>query len=156
MTYQEPWRLERLETGIPELDELIEGGWPVGSTTIIAGASGTGKTVLCLQTVFHAARSGRKCLYLTTLSEPTSKILRYMQGYRFFDASLLAEQVAILDLGTALLERGGDAALERIVELMESVHPDLLVIDSFKAIHDVVPTPRYRSFAYELAVTTSG
>ncbi|MFZ0220238.1 MAG: ATPase domain-containing protein [Candidatus Nitrosopolaris sp.] len=39
--------LERISTGVPGLDSLIEGGIPKGSTIMVVGNSGSGKTILC-------------------------------------------------------------------------------------------------------------
>lgn len=39
---------ERVSTGLAELDHLLGGGLPRGTTTLVSGASGTGKTVLAL------------------------------------------------------------------------------------------------------------
>jgi circadian clock protein KaiC len=38
---------ERISTGVPGLDPLIEGGIPKGSTIMVLGSSGSGKTILC-------------------------------------------------------------------------------------------------------------
>jgi circadian clock protein KaiC len=40
-------KLERISTGVPGLDSLIEGGIPKGSTLMVVGTSGSGKTILC-------------------------------------------------------------------------------------------------------------
>jgi circadian clock protein KaiC len=45
--------LERISTGVPGLDSLIEGGIPKGSTVMIAGKSGSGKTILCAQFIYY-------------------------------------------------------------------------------------------------------
>jgi circadian clock protein KaiC len=41
-------RNDRVSTGVDTLDRMVEGGWPCGSTTLVSGASGTGKTTLGL------------------------------------------------------------------------------------------------------------
>lgn len=150
------YTLGRLDTGIAKFDAALDGGFPTGSTTVIAGASGTGKTVFALQTAFHAARQGMRCLYFTTLSEPAPKLIRYMQLYEFFDDALLHEKVVISDLGSSLRERGVDAALSNLVERVESESPQLVVVDSFKAIHDLMVPGRQRGAIYELAVAVAG
>ena len=46
-------------TGLPGLDSLIEGGIPKGSTIMIAGNSGRGKTILCSQFVYDGFNKDR-------------------------------------------------------------------------------------------------
>lgn len=50
---------------LPELDTLLGGGLPAGSTTLVAGAPGVGKTVLALAWALAGARAGRRTLLLT-------------------------------------------------------------------------------------------
>src|ERR1700726_961133 len=76
--------LELLGTGNTALDAILGGGIPVRSVNVIAGLPGTGKTLCTLQMLFHFAREGRKSLYFTTMSEPTVKLLRYIQSFAFF------------------------------------------------------------------------
>ncbi|MBV8084371.1 MAG: AAA family ATPase [Chloroflexi bacterium] len=132
---------ELLSTGIPKLDELLGGGIPSESMTILTGAPGTGKTVFALQMLFAAAGAGKKCLYLTTLSEPAIKVLRYMQRFSFFDERLVDEQLVLRDLGAILQGGGPRAALDELTQLVERVEPALVVVDSFKAIHEVIADP---------------
>ena len=55
----------RVKTGISGLDELIEGGFPENSVTLISGAPGTGKSILCLQFVYYGAKNDEPGLYIT-------------------------------------------------------------------------------------------
>jgi circadian clock protein KaiC len=48
----------RLSTGIPELDKMLGGGIPEGDSLLVAGASGTGKTVLATQFIHEGLRHG--------------------------------------------------------------------------------------------------
>jgi circadian clock protein KaiC len=145
--------LERLSTGSAALDAILGGGIPVGSVTVVAGEPGSGKTVFTLQTLFHQARRGNRCVYFTTLSEPAMRIIRYMQLFSFFDASLIEERVTFADVGSTLRRGGLEPALAQIIQLVESKEPDIVAIDSFKAIHDL-PTSaaQSRAFVYDLAV----
>ncbi|MDQ3068074.1 MAG: AAA family ATPase, partial [Actinomycetota bacterium] len=52
--------MKRLETGVPELDLILGGGVPVGSLVVLAGAPGTGKTILATQICFAAATEEHK------------------------------------------------------------------------------------------------
>ena len=51
-------KLTKLSTGVPGLDILTLGGIPEGRSTLIAGKSGTGKSVMGLQVASHTARQG--------------------------------------------------------------------------------------------------
>ena len=72
-------------TGVPNLDWVLGGGLQRGSLAIVVGPPGSGKTTLAAQIVFSAARSGRRALILTALSEPTSKLVAHLRTFRFFD-----------------------------------------------------------------------
>lgn len=145
--------LERIRSGIDDLDAVLGGGIPAQSITVVAGDPGSGKTVMALQLLFAAARAGKRSLYFTTLSEPAVKLIRYMQLFDFFDAALLEERITFTDLGSSLRTDGAEAALELLVERVEEEQPDIIVVDSFKAIHDMVAGGRQRSYVYDLAVT---
>jgi circadian clock protein KaiC len=149
--------LECLSTGDVALDHILGGGLPARSVNLIAGEPGTGKTIFALQMLFHHARQGNKCLSFTTLSEPSLKLLSYMQQFSFFEESLLAKsRVVIADVGSVLRRKGLEDSLTEITARVEHEQPALVVIDSFKALRDVPGTsPAMRSFVYDLAVHTS-
>ena len=145
--------LARLGTGSDPLDTILDGGLPVRSVTIVAGEPGSGKTVFTLQTLFHHARQGKKCVYFSTLSEPALKTIRYVQGFSFFDARLVEDRLVFVDLGSTLRNLGPEKALQPLIDRVESEGADLVAIDSFKAIHDLLPdTGGSRMFVYDLAV----
>jgi circadian clock protein KaiC len=149
--------LERLETGSAALDTILGGGIPAGSVTIVAGEPGSGKTVFTLQTLFHHARQGKKCLYFTTLSEPALKVIRYMQLFSFFDARLIGERVVFADLGSTLRRGGVEEAMAQMIQRVENEGPALVVVDSFKAIRDLMPSvAQGRALVYDLSVAMAG
>jgi KaiC/GvpD/RAD55 family RecA-like ATPase len=47
--------MDRVKTGIPGLDDLLGGGFPKGSTVLLSGNAGTGKTIFCMQYLFYGA-----------------------------------------------------------------------------------------------------
>ena len=63
MTY--PTTLDRVKTGIPGLDERVEGGFLKGSTTILAGASGAGKSTFGFQFTVQAVLDGKRSLFFS-------------------------------------------------------------------------------------------
>jgi circadian clock protein KaiC len=148
--------LERLTTGSAAFDRILGGGLPVRSVNVIAGAPGAGKTLFSLQMLFALARQGKKGLYFTTLSEPSLKLIQYMQQFSFFDESMLAQKIVFADLGAAI-RKGAEATLHEIASRVEREQPAVVVIDSFKAIRDIAGEPvALRTFVYDLAVHIAG
>jgi circadian clock protein KaiC len=69
---------ERVSTGIPELDEMVGGkGFYRGSSILVSGMAGSGKTSLAASFVDAACRRGEKCLYFA-FEESPDQILRNM------------------------------------------------------------------------------
>ena len=144
-------RLHLETTGDRRFDAILGGGIPAQSVVVVAGEPGAGKTVLTLQLLFRAAREGKTCLYVTTLSEPAIKLIRYMQFFDFFDPDLLDQRIVLADLGAAVRD-SPERTMAELSSLVQRHEPNLIAIDSFKAIADLMPDSRTaRSFAYELA-----
>lgn len=149
--------LERLSTGSVAFDRILDGGLPVRSMTVVAGEPGAGKTLFALQMLFHLGRQGKRGLYFTTLSEPSVKLLKYMQQFSFFDEDGVGKQVAFVDLGSVVRGRNTEDMLKAISDRIEAEEPAIVVIDSFKAMRDLLSdTPAIRTFVYDLAVHTAG
>ena len=55
----------RVETGIPNFDSLIGGGFPKNSTNLVIGGSGGGKSIFATQFMIGGMKRGEKCLYIT-------------------------------------------------------------------------------------------
>ncbi|HEV8711867.1 MAG TPA: circadian clock protein KaiC [Candidatus Binatia bacterium] len=71
---------ERISTGIPQLDAMLGGkGYYRGSTVLVSGTAGTGKTSVAAQFVDAACRRGERCLFFAT-EESSSQILRNMRS----------------------------------------------------------------------------
>jgi len=66
----------RIPSGIPGLDDMVEGGLPFPSVVLVAGSAGTGKTTFSLQFLFAGAEKDEQGLFFTTLSEPTHWMLQ--------------------------------------------------------------------------------
>lgn len=77
--------MRRISTGIAELDVVLNGGLLPGSLAVIAGAPGSGKTILAQQICFSNAHPDAKAIYYATLSEPHSKLVDHLEGFSFFD-----------------------------------------------------------------------
>ena len=57
--------MERIKTGITGLDNIIEGGLPKESITLVSGPPGGGKSIFCFQFLYEGVKNGEKCLFLT-------------------------------------------------------------------------------------------
>ncbi len=146
--------LPRITTGNAQLDEILGGGFPSNSINILMGEPGSGKTILAEHLVFANARAGgRPIVYLTTLSEPLEKVVRYLQNFSFFDAEMLATGAVVYEsIGADLEANGIDALVPKLEQIIKTRSPQIVVIDSFKAIHDVSSSlPAMRKMLYRLS-----
>ncbi len=145
--------IPRIATGVRNLDEVLHGGLPKGSVSVVAGPPGAGKTILTQQICFHTVGPAQRVLYFNTLSEPTAKTLRYLSEFSFFDPKPLDEQFQFVDLGVILRLEGLAKTSELVMEQVKRVKPAVVVIDSFKAFEDLAKSQeQLRKFTYELAV----
>src|SRR4051794_797024 len=143
--------MERLKTGLPGLDTILGGGLPRGSLVFVGGPPGAGKTVMSEQIAFFQAALGRHALILTALSEAHEKLIRHADGFPWFDASRLGRQVHFLSLYDALQSGGSAQALETIVQTARQERVDVLVLDAFRGVRDLLGDElALRRFIFEL------
>ncbi len=142
----------RLSAGSDRIDEVLGGGLPTNAINLVIGAPGSGKTILTQQYVFHNATTARPALYLSTVSEPFDKIIRYGQAMTFFDAEAVGSRVLYEDLGAARRDGGLVAVLGAIDRLIKECRPGIVVIDSFKALSAFAEDEAdFRRFLHDLA-----
>jgi len=145
--------MSRLPTGIAELDLVLGGGFPPGSCVVLAGAPGSGKTILAQQICFANARPDHRAIYYTTLSEPHSKLVAHLESFSFFDSTAVGETVEFHHLA-ALADPAVDvpmsAVTTEVVRQAFESRPSVIVIDSSKALHES-EGPGFRRAVYELA-----
>src|ERR1700720_2243229 len=144
----------RLRTGIADLDLILGGGLEPGSLVIVAGAPGTGKTILAQQICFANATPEHKALYYTTLSEPHSKLVRHLEPFEFFKPAALGRSVDFIHLGELVQEAGSEGlepVVSEVVRKCFETKPAVVVIDSAKALRDFVSEHELRAALYGLA-----
>ncbi len=144
---------ERVTSGDEGLDLILGGGLPMNGINLIMGLPGSGKTILCQQFMFAGATEERPAIYLSTVSEPFEKILRYAQTLSFFDPTAIGRSVFYEDLGRIVAGEGGlSAVTERIAALIKERRPGIIAIDSFKALAAFADDARgFRRFLHDLA-----
>jgi circadian clock protein KaiC len=126
--------INRLQTGVPGLDEILGGGLPEFSFNLIAGAPGSGKTTLAHQMMFALASAKRPALFFTVLGEPPLKMLRYQQQFEFFDSQAINRSIYFVNLSEETLQGGLEPVLQRIVKEVEAAQPALVFVDSFRSL----------------------
>ena len=133
-----------VKTGIEGFDELLEKGIPQGSSVLLAGGTGSGKTIFGLQLVNYHASHGENCLYMS-FEESESRLTDHMKDFGW-DPDKLQKNgfLKILRVSPFDITRSVDALLmkakgELLIEvdpviLPDNFKPDFVVVDSLSAI----------------------
>jgi circadian clock protein KaiC len=123
---------ERISSGIPRLDTMLSGkGFYRGSTVLVSGSAGTGKTSLAAQFVESACKRGEKVLYFA-FEESPSQFMRNMasigihlehwvkKGFLYFHA-------------TRPTLHGLEHHLTTTIKLIKKVEPQIVILDPIDA-----------------------
>lgn len=76
-------RIERIETGIPGLNELTEGGIPSGTLNILAGHCGTGKSTFAMQFLYYGAKEKNEPGVYISLEEQPEEVLENFDRFNW-------------------------------------------------------------------------
>ena len=109
----------RLKTGIAEFDRTLGGGLVPGSLILIGGDPGIGKSTLVLQVAAILSGTGVKALYLSGEESPQQIKLR-------------AERLSVQSKDLYILS---GTCIEQLFERIETLKPNLLVIDSIQTVY---------------------
>lgn len=143
-------KYRRIESGIPGLDEMIEGGFPTASTILIAGEPGTGKTTFAVQSLFHGAKRGENAVYLTAISEPQWVVQRDLSRFTFYDQELVDRgKIVFIDIG-GIVRKDVSSTLEVIRENVDRHQPNRLAFDPVSIIEISMKDKKtYREFLHD-------
>jgi circadian clock protein KaiC len=143
--------MDRIESGIPGLDEMIEGGFVLPSAVLIAGAPGTGKTTMAVQSLFYGAKKGETGMFITAISEPNWVVQKFLSSFQFFDQNLIdLGRVVFVDVGGALRD-DPKQVLDAIQNEVDRYSPNRLVIDPVSVMRIAIDDDRkYREFLHDL------
>ncbi|MHA1291530.1 MAG: RAD55 family ATPase [Promethearchaeota archaeon] len=119
---------KRIKTGVPGLDDLIEGGIPENFIILVSGTSGTGKTTFCMQYLVEGVKNNEKGIYIG-LGEDIEIIQKSMTNFGM-DLDKLAENDELVFADIPALE------LEEVEVLLEGLSEETrrLVIDPLSAL----------------------
>lgn len=142
--------MARVSTGIPELDEMLRGGFMPGDAVMVAGSAGTGKTTLALQYLVNGVTQfGENGVYVTFEQLP-DQIHRDAENFGW-DLRKMEEENKLRLVCTSpnlLLEGDGE---ERILdEPIREGQPKRIVIDSLSHFAMYVDEKELRKEAYRL------
>ncbi|MFH0986754.1 MAG: ATPase domain-containing protein [Candidatus Micrarchaeota archaeon] len=156
-------KYEKIKLGVPGFDEMIKsGGIPKATSVLICGGPGTGKTILCLQTLYNKAREGKKCLYMS-FEESEDRLVDHMKKFGWdVDPLIKGGKLKIVRLDPFGITRSVRALLEKAKgELMIDIEPvllpdgyvpDFVVMDSLSSISSafVGREESYRTYLEQL------
>jgi circadian clock protein KaiC len=144
----QPTSEERLSTGSPAIDKMMDGGIYKGSVTLVSGISGTGKTVLSVQFLTNAIKEGHKTL-LVSLDEHPAQLTRNAKSLGF-DIQAAVEAGNLFIHYESPLELELDVHFDRIVKLVEEHGIDCVVFDSI-AVYEMTSRSEVADYLYALA-----
>jgi KaiC/GvpD/RAD55 family RecA-like ATPase len=122
----------RATTGIPGFDDLVEGGLPHGSTNVVAGSTGTGKTIFGLQFLQHGASQRNEAGVYISLEQSDDDLRA--QAKRFgWDLRKLEKEGKLAIVRVPVAKRNV-RLFDVIKEAVEKVKAKRLVIDSLSII----------------------
>ncbi|HKV82709.1 MAG TPA: circadian clock protein KaiC [Candidatus Sulfotelmatobacter sp.] len=119
---------ERISTGVPRLDAMVGGkGFYRGSTILVSGTAGTGKTSMAAQFVAAACSRGERCLYFA-FEESPGQFIRNTGSIGLNLGKCVKNGLLHIHSSRATFY-GLEMHLAQIHKLVQQVKPDIVVID---------------------------
>jgi circadian clock protein KaiC len=147
--------MARIDTGVPGLDEVLNGGLLSGGVYIVEGAPGCGKTILGNQICFHRAGAGDSTVYITLLAESHTRMIAHLRGLQFFRAELIGKSIYYVSAFKILEESGLDGLLKSIRDTIRERSAGFVVLDGLVSAEEFADSPRdFKKFIHELQTVT--
>lgn len=134
--------LERLPTGVPGLDRILNGGFLRGGAYIVNGVPGTGKTTLANQICFNHAASGGCAVYVTLLTETHARMIQHLRPMSFFDEDVIPDRLYYISALKVLEEEGPKGMVDLLQREMRAARAGLMVLDGFSAAAEATSSTR--------------
>ncbi len=120
-----------IKVGIPGFDDLFERGTPKGTTNLVCGGPGSGKTIFCLQTLAYGASKGERGLFLSYEESP-ERLKNHMYEFGWDPDKLIDEgKLMIKRYDLYELRRSVEAMLEKEEHKLFINTPPLIVPEDF-------------------------
>lgn len=124
---------ERVSTGIPDLDDMLEGkGYYRGCTVLVSGTAGSGKTTLAAKFAEASCLRGETCLYVG-LEESAEQVARNVSSVGV-DLKACADKGFLIHQAWRPTQYGVEMHLLRIHQLVEKFQPATVVIDPISSL----------------------
>jgi circadian clock protein KaiC len=128
LTLQHQAPTERVSSGLPALDDMLGGqGYYRGSTVLVTGTAGTGKTTLAAHFADAACRAGQRCLYFL-FEESPQQMLRNMSAAGI-DLSRWVDSGDLQFQADRPSRHGLETHLVFMHRAVDQSRPDVVIID---------------------------
>ncbi|MFN2239742.1 MAG: ATPase domain-containing protein [Thermoanaerobaculia bacterium] len=147
---------KRLSVGVPKVDEMLGGGIPPGFSLLLAGPSGSGKSVLATQFIMEGVRQGEPTIVAVFEKRP-SIYSDSSPGGDDFQQMVRKGEVTIVQMRP--LDLSIDETLHEIVAEIDRRKATRLVIDSLSGFElALAPTFRheFRESLYRMVAVLTG
>ncbi|GAC1678026.1 MAG: circadian clock protein KaiC [Candidatus Acidiferrum sp.] len=119
---------ERVSTGVPDLDEMLEGeGYFRGSSILLSGTAGSGKTTLAASFADAACRRGERCLFID-FEESSNQVARNMKSVGL-DLEQWSKKGLLFHEAWRPTQSGIEMHLLRIHNLIDQIKPQCVIVD---------------------------
>jgi circadian clock protein KaiC len=127
------YKIEKIKTGIGELDKILLGGIPKGSTVLVSGAAGTGKTIFCLEFAYKGAQTFKEpSVYITT--EQSEEELKKQLKTFGWDPEPLIKKNLLKIIKIDIIK--GDSYINKITNIVKQIKAKRLVVDSLTTLSE--------------------
>jgi circadian clock protein KaiC len=133
---------KRFSMGIPELDELLGGGIPEGDSLLIAGSSGSGKSLLATQFIAAGIREGQPGIVAVFEERPEEYAARARSFGLDFDTPIKDGNLEVIYLRP--LDLSVDETMQEILDAIKRMGAKRLVIDSLAGF-EMALAPGFRA-----------
>ena len=133
---------KRLSMGIPELDEMLGGGIPEGDSLLIAGSSGTGKSLLATQFIAEGIRQGQPGIVAVFEERPEEYAARASNFGLDLKTPMEDGQLKVIYLRP--LDLSVDETMQEILDAIKETGAKRLVIDSLAGF-EMALAPGFRT-----------